>query len=307
LRLQRLLDTGSVIGVVLSVAAALVGCFAFEDLRVLGAALAWLAGGVLRIRRGQVEGAMGRALGPAAPADRMYASLATGVMELLWLAGGPRRDLSRVTAFEPGAEVRIREALAAGRGAVFAASHTGNWELAACALAETVPLSVLVKRVSMGAFDRFMWGVRNRYGVGLLEGEGALRTARREVEKRRAVAVLIDQVPPREEHGDWLAFLGADALTDRAAAALAASTGAPLIVTAQRRREDGRHVLQVLRVMWPPTRGRGEWAREATRTATDELAAFVTRYPDQWLWMHRRWKQPSARADVVVHRSAARR
>jgi KDO2-lipid IV(A) lauroyltransferase len=289
--------------------AALVAWVPFGDLRVVGAPLGWMAGSVLRIRRAHVEGAMARASEETSPprppapqagrgerervrtrAVAMYASLATGVMELLWLAGGPRRELAEVTRFEAGSRERIEEALRAGRGAVFAASHTGNWELAACALAQVVPLSVLVKRVSMGAFERFLWRLRGRYGVGLLEGEGSLRTARRELEKRRVVAVLIDQVPPSEDHGDWVPFLGADALTDRAAAALAASVGAPLVVTASRRAEDGRQVLCVLSVKCPTERGRGAWARRATREATEELAGFVREHPGEWLWMHRRWK-----------------
>jgi KDO2-lipid IV(A) lauroyltransferase len=112
--------------------------------------------------------------------------------------------------------------------------------------------------------------------------------------------VLLDQVPPREANGEWLAFLGADALTDRAAAALAASTGAPLVVTASRRDEHGRHALHVLSVKLPPTRGRTEWARKATREATGELEGFVRAYPDQWLWMHRRWKQVEAAPGRLV-------
>ncbi len=191
---------------------------------------------------------------------------------------------------DPESQPLLDTALGPGRGAVLGASHTGNWEIAACAMARTTPLSVLVKPVSVGVLDGFMRQVRARYRVGLLEGEGALVRARDEVLAGRAVALLVDQVPPREAHGDRLPFLGGAALVDRAPAALAASTGAPFVMTASRRGEDGRHVLHVLSVKWPPARGRGAWVREATREATDELAAFVTRYPDQWLWLHRRWK-----------------
>ena len=277
----------------LSALAALVAFVPFGDLRVLGAPLAWLAGTLLGIRRAHVEAALSRAqlANPRATASAMYTSLATGVMELLWLAGAPRRELASVVSVDPDSAVVMDEVLASHRGAVFAASHTGNWELAACAMAARVPLSVLVKRVSIGGFDRFMRAMRTKYRVGLLEGEGALAEARREVEAGRVVAVLMDQVREREEHGEWLPFLGADASTDRAPAMLAASTGVPFVVTASRRTADGGHVLHVLSVKRPPMRGRSGWVRQATREATDELAGFVMRHPDQWLWMHRRWKR----------------
>jgi lauroyl/myristoyl acyltransferase len=289
-KVQRLLlHTCPVLGAVLQLLAAWVVCAAFGDLGVLGAPLGWLAGSVLWIRRGHVEEAMGRA-GLKGKAAGMYASLGTGVMELLWLAGGARRDLQEVAYLDPTSQARLDAALGLGRGAVFAASHTGNWELAACAFAGKVPLSVLVKRVRIGGFERFLWQLRGRYGVGLLDGPGALGEARRHIEAGRGVAVLIDQVPPRETNGDWLPFLGADALTDRAAALLAATTGAPLVVTASRRDEAGRHALHVLSVKVPPTRGRTAWAESAMREATAELDTFVRAYPEQWLWMHRRWK-----------------
>ena len=87
-------DTPAVIVPLLSAIAALVGLVPFGDLAALGAPLAWLAGGWLRIRRGHVEACLGRAgvRDPPGVAAAMYGSLATGVMELLWLVGGDRRD-----------------------------------------------------------------------------------------------------------------------------------------------------------------------------------------------------------------------
>jgi KDO2-lipid IV(A) lauroyltransferase len=290
----------------LDLLAALVAYVPFEDLGVLGRPLAWLAGSVLRIRRGHVENAMthARLKGPAEEAWRFYSSLGQGVMELLWLAGGAggvSRDLSRVALVDPSSRSLLEQALRSRHGVVLAASHTGNWELAACALAARAPLSVLVKPVSLGVLDAFMSRLRGRYGVGTLSGEGALALARAELEAGRVVAVLLDQVPAREEHGDWLPFLSRDALTDRAAAALAASQGCPLVVTASRRADGGRHWLHVLSVKHPPLRGRSAWARQATREATRELEAFVLRYPDQWLWLHRRWKLLGRQVAHVQH------
>ena len=253
------------------------------------------------MRRGHVEAGLARAgaIEPAVRAAAVYRSLATGVMELFWLAGRGRRRLlgpGGVASVDAASRALLDEALGAGRGVVLAASHTGNWELAACAMAERGPLSVLVKRVSVGGFDRFMGRLRDNYGVERLEGRGALLDARTLIARGQTVAVLTDQVPPQSSQGTWFPFLGELALTDRSAAALAASTGAPLVVTASRRTEDGLHVLHVLSVKWPPARGRRDWTLDATRECSAELEAFVRRYPDQWLWLHRRWKEPANRS-----------
>lgn len=288
---------GRVVGLLLSLVAGLVGCVPFADLATLGVPLACLAGSVLRIRRAHVEDAMAEAgvQSPGQSAWEMYASLAAGIVELLWLAGAGRRDLSRVVRLDPDSQTQLDEVFRKRDGApppaaVFGASHTGNWELAACAMAARIPMSVLVKPVSLGVLDRFMTRVRARYGVGLISGEGGLVEARRELEAGRVVALLVDQVPVREANGDWLPFLGRAALTDRAPAALAATVGCPFVVTASRRDANGEHWLHVLSVKRPPARGRARWIEAATREATMELAAFVERHPDQWLWLHRRWR-----------------
>ncbi len=104
--------------------------------------------------------------------------------------------------------------------------------------------------------------------------------------------MLIDQVPALEGHGTPVEFLGAQALADRAPAALSASTGAPLVVVAFRRDERGRHVIHVLRVLVPPARARRAWTAQATREASAALEAFVRAYPSEWLWLHRRWRAP---------------
>jgi KDO2-lipid IV(A) lauroyltransferase len=262
--------------------------------RVLGALLGWLAGSALRIRRGHVEGAM-RAAGvvhPAAEARAMYRSLGASVFEFLWLALRGRRALAHVRIDETS-RAAWEAQLGEGRGVVLAASHTGNWDLAACAIARDIELLVVTKHLSVRWLDRFWQSTRARLGVRLTDSRGAMARAREVLGRGGAVAMMIDQVPASPRHAIACEFLGQRAWADRAAAALAASSGAPLVVTAARRTNDGSHVLHVLEVLAPPPRasraGRA-WIDEATRAATRALDRFVRAHPDQWLWMHRRWK-----------------
>jgi KDO2-lipid IV(A) lauroyltransferase len=260
--------------------------------RAAGWFLGWLAGSVLRIRRAHVEDAM-RAAGIADPARHargMYRELGTSAAEFLWLAVRGARSLQRVRIDEES-HARWMGALARGGGVVVAASHTGNWDLAACAIARDVPLLVVTKRLHVRWLDRLWQGTRAAQGVMLAGARGALQRARAVLGRGGAVAMMIDQVPVRSSHAVDVDFLGRPALVDRAPAALAASARAPLVVAAARRGRGGEQVLHVLDVLVPPPRPGPAWVDAATRAATRALDTFVRAHPTQWLWLHRRWNR----------------
>jgi KDO2-lipid IV(A) lauroyltransferase len=264
-----------------------VSTLSFGDLGVFGGAVGALTGDLLRVRRAHVESAMARAgvEDPVASARAMYACLGTSALEVLWLAGGDR-DLSGVARFDPEA----RRVLTHGSGVVLAASHTGNWDIASCAVAQRAPLLVVTKHLSVGWLDAFWQSSRRRYGVALTSARGAFDRARVHLRDGGLVAMMIDQVPLRRAHAMELPFLGAEAWVDRAAATLAARSGALFAVPAARRLADGTQEIVILDVMQPnKTRA---WIDRATERATGALDAFVRANPTEWLWMHRRWKRP---------------
>ena len=121
-----------------------------------------------------------------------------------------------------------------------------------------VELLVVTKHLRVRWLDRFWQSTRARLGVRLADARGALaRGARRCSRRGGAVAMMIDQVPasPRQRRRASTSS-GAPALVDRAPRALAARTGAPLVVAASRARRRGEHVLHVLAVLEPPARVR---------------------------------------------------
>jgi KDO2-lipid IV(A) lauroyltransferase len=278
----------------LGLLARIVARFPFRFMRAFGVPLAWLSGSVLRVRRAHVEESLrrGRCSEPARAARRMYRSLGAGVMELLWLSARPTEALAPVASLEPASRGALDAALARGRGVVLAASHTGNWELAACTMARSLDLLVVTKPIRDKGIDRFMRRARTKHGLRLAAPEGAIVAARETLARGGCVAMLIDQVPEALAHGVPLDFMGETALADRAPAALAACSGAPLVVVAFRRDERGRHVIRVLRVLFPPPRERRAWIVRATNEANAALEAFVRAYPSQWLWLHKRWRAP---------------
>jgi len=276
------------------------GALPFSDLAVFGEALGALVGGALRVRRAHVEASMARAgvRAPSEAAAGMYAALGTSALELLWMAGA-RRDLGALVRFDASAREAIADARA--RGAVFGASHTGNWDLAACAVASSpfgdaqgarTPLLVVTKHLSVRFVDAFWQAARAGYGVSLAPAGGALARGRERIAAGGAVAMMIDQVPSRRAHAVETSFLGARAWADRAPATLAARTGAPLVVSASWRDARGVQEIVALETFAPPARASRAWIERATASATEALERFVLAHPTEWLWMHRRWKTP---------------
>jgi KDO2-lipid IV(A) lauroyltransferase len=272
-----------------------IACLPWSWLRPLGAALGFLAGSVLRIRRRHVEASL-RAAGFAAEtlAPRVYASLGAGIFELLWLAGRPAEAVDAHFTVSPDAAAalaRARQDL--GRGVVVATAHTGNWDLAACAMARRIApatLAVVTKRLSWKALDRTWQSLRAERGVVLVEAAGATAAVRAVLGAGGVVAMMVDQAPERASGVASFPFLGRVARHDLAPLLLAARARAPLLVLMSRRTKESHHRLYLMDVIdASELRGRGAVERASARVAAG-IERFVREYPDQWLWLHRRWK-----------------
>jgi KDO2-lipid IV(A) lauroyltransferase len=307
------------------IAAAIVALLPRAALRVIGALLGVIAFDVLRIRRAHVLSSMERAgIGGVRDARRMFVSLGTGALEILWLAGRSKTKLVAPDGMG-GGMARIdgldvfERANAKGRGVVVVTAHTGNWDVSACACAEKTALTVVTKRLSARGLDAFWQSTRTRRGVRLVapgvrgvpaETSNVIKTLREDLGAGRTIALLVDQDPERTTSVVEADFLGAPALHDTLPATLAARAGAPIVI-AFARREGSTHVVDILRAIDPPPRASAKWIEETTRAIAAELDAFVRRDPSVWLWLHRRWKSrraakpgADARTDAIGHNAA---
>jgi len=234
-------------------------------------------------------------------ARAMYASLGAAIFEFLWLVGKGARAAPAVILSDEARTVLAEHGRAAGRGQhargiVVATAHTGNWDFVGCALArDHIDVSVVTKRLSVPALDRFWQERRAAFGMELLHGAGVFGRAVQALRRGRAVVLPIDQVPERRSAVTELSFLGQRARCDMTPAVLAARTGAPLVLALGRRLSDGRHCLDVPLILEPPSRASSTWIEEATRALNLALERFVEEHPAQWLWMHRRWKASASR------------
>ena len=280
--------------------AATIGLLPLRWVRWPAAALGWMVLHVLRIRSAHALQCIERARLHPAPeiAASAYRSLAHVVFEFLWLSGQRSSVLRPLVQIDPGDWQRLRACLARGRGLVVASAHTGNWDLAACALASEVNLAIVSRHMSWRSADRFWQRARQARGVSVLQGHGVLREAGAHLSRGGVVAFMIDQAPQRDRGVVIADFLGAPAAHDLSFALLAARSRAPVALVLDERLPDGRHKLHVPLVVDATTCASREAAVETCLRVVAELERFVRAHAGQWLWLHRRWKRPFGQGTV---------
>jgi Kdo2-lipid IVA lauroyltransferase/acyltransferase len=176
---------------------------------------------------------------------------------------------------------------AEGRGILVLAAHYGNWELLAASHALSVfPLSVVVRPLDHPLMDRLVDRFRRRSGVELIGKRRALGEILDALRRGRMVGILLDQNASRTE-GVFAPFFGAPASTSKGLALIALRTGAPVLPIFIRRMQGGRHLVQADPVVEAPADG-DPVAYTAAFNRSIETA--IRRAPEQWFWMHNRWK-----------------
>lgn len=199
----------------------------------------------------------------------------------------PDRMLARV-AFE-GRE-RVEAALADGRGVLLFTGHFGFWEQHALAHALSVgPMSVVARPLDNPRLHALLERVRTSTGNAVIYRRGGIRRILRALAANQVVAILIDQHVQASD-AVYVEFFGRPAATTPVLAALAIRTGAAVIPAFALPAGPGRYRLVYEPPVDPPLADEPDAIGAFTQRCTDVLEMYVRRYPELWLWMHRRWR-----------------
>ena len=211
--------------------------------------------------------------------------------EVAWLLQATAEGLAGLCTVT-GVE-HIERALAAGTGAVLITGHCGNWEILNARLGVAgIPLTIAVRSLSDPRLDRIITTLRSRYGSEVVpRGQDAGRRLAAALAANRVNGLLIDQ-DIKDIPGVFVPFFGRPAWTPSGAAALALRRGCPLLPTFDHRLPDGRHQVEVQPPLPDPPPGAPEERVIAlTAAATAAIERQIRAYPEQWTWMHRRWRR----------------
>ena len=193
--------------------------------------------------------------------------------------------------FDPAEQSRFDAERAAGRGVILAGPHLGNWEIGVFAYsAIREPLNYLARPIDNPMVEDLVAGIRARFGNRAINKSNSVRLAMELLRSGGILGVLPD-VNVQEKDGVFVPFFGIPACTTGGVAILAKRTGAMIVP---------------LCTIWDPAIGKyrvkhgkiidaaetGDRHRDVIDTTAAMTAAmeeFVRAYPDQWLWIHKRW------------------
>lgn len=177
-------------------------------------------------------------------------------------------------------------ALRRGKGVVFATGHLGNWELSAYAHALlSAPMSFVVRPLDNPLLDQLSIYYRTLSGNRVISRRESARPLLQMLRANQAVGILVDQ-NTTEDRGVFVNFFGVLACVDAGLAKLAAHTGASIIPGfALWSESEGRYVLK----FYPAIEATGEQLQD-TQAVQAALEHAIRECPEQWLWIHRRWK-----------------
>lgn len=195
----------------------------------------------------------------------------------------------------------LHEAKARGRGIIFLTSHLGAWEILCFAHSALFdPISFMVRRIDNPRIEEMIEGIRTRFGNQPIDKKSAARSAMKLLRGGGTLGVLADlNTHPHE--GVFVPFFNRMACTTGGVAVLALRTDASVIPVCapwdeerQRFVFHGSPAIELVRT--------GDHERDVeinTARFTAAIEEQVRRYPDQWLWIHKRWKtRPEGEPDL---------
>ncbi|HEV8551761.1 MAG TPA: 4'-phosphopantetheinyl transferase superfamily protein [Casimicrobiaceae bacterium] len=261
---------------------------------------------LLPFRRGVVLDNLRRVFGAGVP-DAEIERLAQAHYAHLWRLFTEFLRFRSMSERQKAARVEVENvavftrALERGKGILVLTGHFGNWEVATVAGLSKFPqmrgrIHFVRRPIKPRWLDRFVnWRFR-RAGFGVLPKRGSLDA----ILDRLAAGDVI--VFPFDQHagppdGIEIDFFGTPVWTFKSLALIALASDAAVVPAASWREPDGRHVLRFEEPLPPISCAEvGEEIRRNTRSYNAALERLILRHPEQWYWVHRRWKRSAPRA-----------
>ena len=224
-------------------------------------------------------------------AGRIFRNVGITVFEILQMGFFSKEDFLRNIRIK--GEEHLKNAVAGGKGVIIISAHLGNWEAASlfspCYLG--YPVTVVARNIESGFVNRRLIKFRSRFGNSVIDKEGALPEMMNTLRNGKILALLIDQGTKRSE-GVELLFFGKKVTVTPAAAMLALRCKSPVIPVFCVREDDRKLTI----IIEPPvqivrTNNLREDLKTNAQIMTDIIEKAVRKYPDQWLWLHKRWKR----------------
>ena len=221
-------------------------------------------------------------------AKRVFMNLVLIIFEVAWSLSLDEKQLRKY--FTIDGRSNIKNAYEKDKGVLALTAHFGNFELLAVIGAMIKnPLSVVVRPLSFKPLDRFFVDLRTRFGAKMIPKQRSFRAILRSLERKEIVVLLMDQNVDWYE-GVFVDFMGRRACTNSGLALLALKTRAPVIPVVLIRETTGFRAEFGPEIPLIETGDKRKDVELNTLQYNRIIEDIVRRYPEQWFWVHQRWK-----------------
>jgi KDO2-lipid IV(A) lauroyltransferase len=222
-------------------------------------------------------------------AKSVYRNLGQILFEVAWSLNAPPAELERRIRID-GLE-HLRAASEKGRGVLVVTGHLGNWELLPIVADRAhIPLHVVYRPLDFTPLNLFFENLRARFGARLIPTSHAMIRIVRALKQGGVVAILMDQSVDWYD-GVWVDFFGRRTCTSKGMALIALKSRSPVVpVFLYREAEHFRAVFgpEI------PLASSGDKIKDVEANTLNYSKAIehgIRRHPEQWFWVHRRWKK----------------
>ena len=232
-----------------------------------------------------------------------YRHLGKCLVEFFRMPAMSAEEMRRAAEFR-GTE-HLDAALAEGRGVILLTGHLGNWEMVGVRIAaEGYPLNVIARAQRDDRLTEYIRRTREVTGMRVLHRDQSVRQSLRALRRNELVGVLLDQ--NAGDDGVFVDFFGRSASTAPGAAAFALRTGAVVVPTFGWRKPDDSHVVEIGEAV--PLVKTGDRQKDIlanTARYTKVIEEQIRAHPEQWFWLHKRWKSRPATSRPATSRPPA--
>lgn len=221
-------------------------------------------------------------------AKKAFENLGMNIMEFCRLPWLTEKDLDGYIECE-GFD-SFKEARDKGNGVIFLTGHFGNWELMAIFYAlKGYPVDIVVRDLDNPIVDEFVRWVRTRTGNRTISKGRSMRELMKVLSNGGIVGILLDQNVTWSE-GVFVNYFNQLACTNKGTALLSLASNAIVVPTFIVRDEKRHKIIIGKEIALINTGERTKDQLRNTAIFTKVIEDFVRRYPEQWFWLHQRWK-----------------
>lgn len=262
--------------------------------QVVGRAAFNLAGGLRRTGERNLQLAFPEmnAVDRTALLEKVFLSIGRLLGEFSHFPNHTKESLGKIVAYDEVSMTHLRAAQSTKRGIIFLTLHLGAWEMLSYAhSALHHPLHFMVRPIDNPQIEALVEARRTKFGNVPVDKGSAIRRALRVLRDGETLGILAD-VNVHPPNGIFVPFFGIQACTTIGVATLALRTNAVILpVCAPFDEARKMYVFQALPMIdYQATNNQENDIYQLTKLSTHALETFIRKFPEQWLWIHKRWR-----------------